>query len=302
MKLRSFFRGLFWSLIALALVVHVVGSWYFSNVLIDEAFTPDPDPLPAPAAGAEAVTYQSPLGPMDAWYLDGDEPIWVIHVHGLGATPAEAEHLFEPIQRAGYPQLAITYRNDDGQPEDPSGLYQYGETEWEDIKAAMDYAKDNGARGVAFVGYSTGASHVLAFAFRYGIDDIRGMVFDSPNINLGNTVDYAASQRRMPVLPMNVPPTLSMTSKFATALRIGVNWRTLDYVERAKSSLRNPVLVFHGTEDARVPLSQSEAFAEAVPDRVRLITVEGAGHVGSYDTEPQLYVNEVIAFLDSLEP
>ena len=58
---------------------------------------------------------------------------WVIHIHGLGTTPAEAEPLFAPLQEAGYPQLSITYRNDDGQPMDPSGYYQYGATEWEDV-------------------------------------------------------------------------------------------------------------------------------------------------------------------------
>lgn len=304
MKFRSFIRGLFWSLVALALLVHIAGSWYFSGVLIDEAFTPDPDPQAAPPADYTLVetTYQSPLGAMDAWYLEGDNPIWVIHVHGLGATPAEAEHLFGPIQDAGFPQLAITYRNDDGQPMDPSGFYQYGATEWEDIQAAVDYAKDNGARGVAFVGFSTGASHVLSFAYRFGIDDIKGMVFDSPNINLSDTVEFAASQRRMPVLPMNVPVTLAWTSRFVTALRIGVNWKSLDYITRAERSLRSQVLVFHGTEDLRVPLSQSVDFAEAVPDLVRLITVEGAGHVGSFDADPDLYITEIIAFLGTLQP
>lgn len=303
MKLRSLFRALFWSFLAIALVVHVLGGWYFSGVLIDEAFTPDPDPLGAPPAGYNVVatTYESPLGEMDAWYFEGSNPIWVIHVHGLGATPAEAEHLFGPLQQAGYPQLAITYRNDDGQPMDPSERYQYGATEWADVKGAVDYAMANGARGVALFGYSTGAAHILSFAYRFGIDDIRGMVFDSPNIDLGDTVNFAAGQREMPVLPMNVPITLSWTARFATSMRIGVNWKSLDYVERADRSLRNQVLVFHGTEDVRVPLRQSERFAEAAPDRVTLIKVEGAGHVGSFDADPETYLREVLAFVDALE-
>lgn len=301
MKFRSFLRGLFWSLVALALVVHIAGSWYFSGVLIDEAFTPNPDPMPAAAAGAEETTYATPLGDMDAWHLEGDKSLWVIHVHGLGATPEEAEHLFGPIQDEGFPQLAITYRNDDGQPKDPTGLYQYGATEWEDIQGAVNYAKANGARGVALIGYSTGASHILSFAYRFGIDDIKGMVFDSPNINLGDTVEFAAGQREMPLLPMNVPVTLTWTSKFVTALRIGINWRSLDYITRAERSLRSPVLVVHGTDDLRVPISQSVDFVEAAPELVRLITFEGAEHVGSFDVDPETYLREVLAFLNSVD-
>lgn len=303
MKFRSFLRGLFWSLVAAALVIHIAGSWYFSSVLIDEAFTPDPDPMAAAPSGYTLVetTYQSPLGEMDAWYLEGNKDLWVIHVHGLGATPAEAEHLFGPIQDEGYPQFSITYRNDAGQPLDPSGLYQYGATEWEDVKAIVDLAKEQGALGVVLVGLGTGASHILSFAFRFGIDDIKGMVFDSPNINLGDTVEFALSQRRMPLLPMNVPVTLAWTSKFVTALRIGINWTSLDYISRAERSLRAPVLVFHGTEDKRVPLSQSVDFAETVPNLVRLITVESAGHTGSFDVDPDTYVAEILAFLRNLD-
>ena len=262
MNSRSFFRGLFWSVIALALLFHVARGWYFSGALIDAAFELDSDPITVTSGDyeLELVEYESELGLMDAWFFPADGTTWVIHVHGLGATPAEAEPLFAPLQDAGYPQLAITYRNDDGQPEDPSGLYQYGVTEYRDVSAAVDYALANGAEKVFFNSYSTGAAHTLGFLFREVRDRVIGAHFDSPNIDFSETVDYNASQRELPVLPFNVPESLSEVAKFITSLRIGVSWQALDYVDTSETSLKVPVLVHHGDANSHGPIGWRDGF------------------------------------------
>jgi hypothetical protein len=288
--------------IGLALVFHVAGGWYFSSELIEDGFEINADELVLVTGDyeLEPVTYLSPLGEMDAWYLPASGTTWVIHVHGKGATPAEAEPMFTPLQDAGYPQLAITYRNDDGQPQDPSGYYQYGATEWEDVAGAVTFAVDNGAERIVLNGYSTGGAHVLSFMYRQSLGTVGGVMLDSPNIDLSETVNFAASQRELPILPFNVPPTLSAVAQFFTALRINVNWRSLDYVERSEVSLRQPVLVHHGTADLTVPISESIELAETRPDLVQLIQVEGADHVGSYDVDPAKYIAEVLAFLQEV--
>lgn len=307
MRRRSFLRGLLWTLVGLLVVFHVAGGWYFSGVLIEDGFMIDPDPIEFPRGAGlggfvlEEVTYESDLGEFDAWYLPSTGDTWVVHVHGKGATPREAAPLFAPLQDAGYPQLAITYRNDEGQPADPSGYYQYGATEWEDIGGAFTHAVENGATGVVFFGFSTGAAHVLNYVYRHGLGEIEGLVLDSGNLDMSSTVDYGASQRDVPFLPLKVPPTLSAVAKFITSLRIGVNWQTLDYIRRAEESLRVPVILIHGDADERVPLSQSVRFAEAVPERARLVVFEGAGHVDSYDVDRARYLSEVMAFLEEID-
>lgn len=302
MKARSLIRNGFWALIAILVLGHLGGGWYFSGELIEDGFTPDPAPIGDSAADLDVfeVSYTSPAGELDAWHLPSSGSTWVIHVHGKGATPAEAEHLFVPLRDAGYPQLSIAYRNDDGQPPDPSGYYQYGSTEWEDVAAAVGYARENGAENVILSGFSTGASHILSFVYKNNLDIVSGLMFDSPNIDFGETVDYNASQRDMPLLPMKVPPTISPIAKFMTSLRIGVNWKSIDYVDKAKSSLRVPVLVHHGKSDLSVPVDQSIDFSENNPDLVRLIQVEDAEHVKSYETDPDTYSNNVLDFLSSV--
>lgn len=302
MNSRSRFWNVFWALVALGLVFHLAGGWYFSNDLIEEGFIPAPDPIEAVQGDFELteVSYDSPLGAMDAWHLPADGTTWVIHVHGLGGTPAEAEPLFGPLQDAGYPQLSLTYRNDQGQPEDPTGYYQYGATEWEDVSAAADFAVASGAESLVLSGFSTGAAHVMSFLSRQPREVVVAVLMDSPNVDVGSTVDFAASQRELPLLPVKVPPTLSATAKFITSLRLGINWKLLDYIADAEETIRQPVLIHHGTEDLRVPLDTSIELAAVHPDLIRLVEVAGAGHVESYDVDRQAYVDSVLAFLADL--
>lgn len=302
MRSNNFFRNLFWGVVALLFVFHVAGGWYYSSRMIEEGLVPDPDPIAQPSGEyvVEPVTYQSDIGDLDAWYMPASGTTWVVHVHGLNATPAEPEVLFAPLQGAGYPQLSLTYRNDEGQPTDPSGYHRYGATEWADMLGAMEYARANGAERVVFAGYSTGASHVLSFAYRHAFDDLAGIILDSANIDFGSTIDYRASIEPLPLIPANVPVTVSWVAKFFTSMRADINWKSLDYIDRSMRSLRVPVLAIHGAEDESIPLAQSQELAEVQPDLVKLVVVEGAGHVSSFDSDRDRYLSEVLAFLSSV--
>ena len=126
------------------------------------------------------------------------------------------------------------------------------------------------------------------------------MLFDAPNVDFGRTVDYLAGQRDLPVVGLPVPITVSATAKFITSLRIGVNWKLLDYIADADETIRQPVLVHHGTADLRVPIETSLDLQATNPDLIRLTQVEGAGHIESYDVDRQSYVDSVLAFLAEL--
>lgn len=302
MRSRFTFRNLIWLLVGLVVAFHLAGGWYFSNELLEDGFVPAPEPIVVPQGPyqLEGVVYESPLGPMDAWSLPAQGTNWVIHIHGLGALPDEAEPLFGPLQEAGYPQLSITYRNDQGQPQDPSGYYQYGATEWEDVSGAVEYAVANGATNIVLSGFSTGGAHAMSFLSRQPREIVTGMILDAPNVDVGRTVDYAASQRELPLIPLPVPATVSAMAKFITSLRIGVNWMLLDYIADADETIRQPVLIHHGTEDLRVPIETSLDLQATNPDLIRLIQVEGAGHIESYDVDRQGYIDSILGFLAEL--
>lgn len=257
------------------------------------------DPERAFGIGFTEVEYQSPLGAMGAWQILAPSTQWVISVHGLGGSRAEALRLVRAVTDAGYPQLVVNYRNDPDEPADPSGYYRYGQTEWEDIKAAVKFATDAGASQVVLVGYSTGASHILSYLYQTPDAPVAAAIFDAPNIDFEQTVDLGASQRNLPFLPIKVPGSLAWAAKRIASVRFGLSWGAIDYIARA-DQLRVPVLVFHGAADDTVPLGSSQEFAEARPDLIRLVIVSEAGHVRSWNVGPDSYERRVIEFLNEV--
>jgi uncharacterized protein len=57
------------------------------------------------------------------------------------------------------------------------------------------------------------------------------------------------------------------------------------------------VLLFHGTEDPKVPVAIGEALAAARPDLVEFHAVPDADHIGAWNEDPQGYTDTVSAFL-----
>jgi fermentation-respiration switch protein FrsA (DUF1100 family) len=263
------------------------------------AFPGDPDR--AFGLSYSEIQFDTPLGAMNAWEILAPSSLWVIHVHGLGAPRSEALRAVRSIAGEGHRQLVISYRNDPGEPADPSGYYGYGQTEWEDVAAAVAYAVERGAEGVVLIGYSTGAAHVASYLYRSPDSRVVAAVFDSPNLDFEEAVDLDASQKRLPLLPLPLPWTLVWTAKRLASIRFGINWADIDYVRRAEL-LNIPVLVFHGTDDDTVPLSSSQDFFQARPDLVRLVIVPGAGHVRSWNVSPESYERRLREFLTEFAP
>lgn len=257
------------------------------------------DPSQAFGIDFTDVEYPTALGPMKAWRVLAPGDTWVIHVHGLGASRAEALRLIRPLATAGFPQLVIDYRNDEGAPTDPSGFYRFGATEWEDMAAAVEYALSQDATGVVLTGYSTGAAHILSYLQETPDNPVVALVLDSPNVDFEQTVDLGASQRRLPLLSFPLPGSLVWTAKRIASLRFGVDWAETDYLPEA-SLLSVPMLVIHGTDDQTVPFRVSEDLAASRPDLVRLFIVPGAGHVRGWNVGPQPYERAVIDFLSEM--
>ena len=201
---------------------------------------------------------------------------------------------------SGMSVLAITHRNDEGQPGDASGIHQYGTTEWEDLEGAIDFARSEGAEQLVLGGLSTGAAVVMSFLERSDrADGTVGLVFDSPNIDFGTTVNHNAARRKLPVVGLPVPSSLTWVAKMIGTLRWGVDWDEINYVSRA-DGLEVPVLILHGTDDPSVPIETSRQLASLRPDLVTLVEFEGAKHVQSWNVDQQKYADAINAFVADL--
>lgn len=250
----------------------------------------------------EEVSFPAPLGNLGAWKIDaGDGSVWAIHAHGWRASRREALRSLPAYYKSGITSLVIDYRNDEGAPDDPSGLYRFGRTEWEDIEAAVQYALAQGAEEIVLHGYSTGAALDLAFLENSDMAPVvSAAVFDSPNADTEAAVRLEATRRTIPGTPIPVPNSLISVAMFIADLRWDVAWDEIDYIDRAARIVSTPTLVFHGVEDDRVPIEVARGLRDAAPDLVRLVEVEEAGHVTSWNVGPEAYEASLLAFLDGI--
>ena len=248
------------------------------------------DPKSAFGLDFTEVSIQSLIGPLPAWQTVGEDDTWVILVHGRRAGRDETLRALKVVADAGLPALAISYRNDPGTLNDPSGYYQFGLTEWVDVEAAANYALAHGAKDLVVIGFSMGGGVTASFLYNSPVSDrVAGVVFDAPMLDFGETIDLAARQR-------NLPGIVASIAKWLAARRYGVDWRAMNYLVRAKE-IKAPVLVFHGDKDPTVPFSISQRLAAQRPDLVRFVPVHGAVHVGSWNVDPARYEQELHDFL-----
>jgi pimeloyl-ACP methyl ester carboxylesterase len=267
-----------------------------STAQLDARAYPDIDHVPL-QAGYEDIQVQGSLGTFPAWFVPGADDTWVIVVHGNSLSRMDNVRFLPALEQAGYPTLSITYRNDAGAPEDPSGLLRYGLTEWEDLDAAVRSALDQGAVDVALFGDSMGAGVIAAFLQRSELAPyVDALVFDAPMLDLSATVDDNAAREPL-VGPINVPPTLTWTAKKIAQLRYDVDWEALDYLDDP-SIFDVPTLVFHGEEDLTIPIATSEQLAELRPDTVELVRCPEADHIECWNVDPQGMQERIVAFLD----
>jgi hypothetical protein len=76
-----------------------------------------------------------------------------------------------------------------------------------------------------------------------------------------------------------------------------IDWKALNHLG-SDHRPTTPVLLVHGDRDPVVPVELSDAYAAAEPDLVTYVRIAGAGHVSSWNTDPERYDAAVAAFLD----
>jgi alpha-beta hydrolase superfamily lysophospholipase len=214
--------------------------------------------------------------------VPGRRTTWVLLVHGFRATREEALRILPTLARIGLPALVTTYRNDAGAPSSPDGLYHLGDTEWQDIEAGVQYARECGARGIVLFGWSMGGCLVETFLHRSPVvTSVRALILDSPILNWYRVVEADVRRRRLP--RWCVPLLASIVEQHA-----GVDFRRLNF-ERPVGSAIPPTLLFHGAGDRRVLVASSDAFARGHADRVTYYRIEGVDHTLIRNANPATY-------------
>ena len=240
------------------------------------------DPRDYDGLGYETVSVHTHLGNMPAWLVTGSRDTWVVFVPGMAAGRSEALRAMPTIAALHYPMLAISYRNGPGAPPSKDRLYHLGMSEWEDLQAAIRYALTHGARRVVLYGISMGGSIIADLLDRSVLDyDVAGVILDAPVLDWDAAVQLAAHGR-------HVPKVLTAIAEGIVTRRIQFRWNGHEGKVRPEE-FQVPVLLYHGTADATVPIAASESLAAALGGRVTFVRTPDAGHVQSWNFDPDGY-------------
>ena len=98
---------------------------------------------------------------------------------------------------------------------------------------------------------------------------------------------------------MGLPGFAALPVLWAIGARIDADWNSLDALAHP-DAFHLPVLLFHGLDDKVVPIATSNDFAAELPRWVTYYRVPHAGHVQSWNVDPQLYELRLRTFLASL--
>lgn len=240
----------------------------------------------------EQVTYPGPLGDYPAWYVPGTRSTWLIYTHGRGSSLREGLRVLEIARRAGHPALVISYRNDPGAPRG-DGVAKFGIDEWQDLEAAITYAKARGAADVILGGGSMGGAITLSL-FEHGsaqASSVRGVLLDSPALDIGR-------QSRLASDAMGVPGWLAELGFLVASWRFGLAWDAMDYLS-AVDEVTVPMLVFHGDADTLISLDANRPVFEALTRQgnATIEVVPGAQHLGVWNRDRDGFDRKVSQFL-----
>ena len=246
----------------------------------------------------ETIYYQSDLGEFPAYLTnDGDVGI-VIFVHGFRGDYSRevfAKMRAGEIVDMGYRSMIISYRNDKGLPKDPSGIFQYGTTEWKDIDGAIDKALEF-TDNVVLWGTSGGGGPISSWLGNVGDKNkVSGIIYEAPVINFWESVEVNGAAR----YPW-VPQQLFGYFKIFTEIRYGIDFENMNFTDNVINS-DIPVLLFHGDDDEWVPVEMSDLIAEKRDTNFTYIRYENVGHVTSWNADPDNYVYQLDTFLSGLD-
>jgi len=172
----------------------------------------------------------------------------------------------------------------------------FGVLERKDVLCWIDYARSRFGENVSIIlaGLSMGAATVLMSTELPLPANVKGVIADCP-YSAPDKIIKTVCQRDMH-LPANL---LYPFIKLGARLFAGFDLEASQAVEAVKHT-PVPVLLIHGDGDRFVPCDMSREIHNANPDMITLVVIPEAGHGLCYMTEPAIYENAMVKFIEKI--
>jgi uncharacterized protein len=251
---------------------------------------------------ADEITITTPSGdfPATTVRVPGSDK-WAVLTHGRGGDRHDMLRMARPLHAAGYNLLLTTYAGDNVARPALDGIWHFGATEFDEIEAAVQYTLDQGAQTLVMGAVSLGGAVTDGFLARSTLaDQVDAVILDAPVSSLRDSIDESAESRTIPGLGWSIPESLEDVAILIAGLRFGIDFDAIDYTDMA-DLIDVPLLTFQTSEDQTVPQAVNDRFMNAGSGRGgQYVVVPGAGHVLSWNVDPQAYEATVIEFVERL--
>jgi len=169
-----------------------------------------------------------------------------------------------------------------------------GVKEKDDLLGAIDYVKEIGNKHITLMGFSMGASTAITTAA--ASSDVDAVIADSPFSDLEKYLDDNLTfWSDLPEFPFNNIILFTMKSV------LKVDLSKVSPKRDIKKVASRPVMLIHGKKDTAINIKNSEeiynAYKEVNSKNITFWKVEDAGHVGSYEKNPDEYMKNILKFL-----
>jgi pimeloyl-ACP methyl ester carboxylesterase len=254
------------------------------------------DPQAAFGYQFEDIALPTDIGDMPAWLVPPAEGMenadrWAIFVHGIGGRRENGYRFLPVLHDAGLPVLMLAYRNDEGAPAAPEGVYAFGLTEWRDLDAAVGYAVANGAGSVVLVAESMGGGIVGQFLRRSErAQRVAAIVLDAPAIDFPGVMLDQMRRLGVPLAPL-----VGRGGTWLFAWRTGVDFGDA-VVAGPLAGFTGPLFLSHGSADRLVPVATSDWLARERRSPTEYLRTE-ADHILSWKEDPARYDAALSGFL-----
>ena len=172
----------------------------------------------------------------------------------------------------------------------------YGTHESKDTFLWLRYAKERFSENSIFLlGISMGAATVLMMSNHLEDAAVKGIIADCPYTSAWDEFSYQMhTSFHLPDFPI-----LHICDLYCRAL-CGYAFKAASPLESVKCA-KKPILFIHGSADDFVPTFMQDILFDACPTEKEKLTVEGAVHARSYYTNPMLYNQTLLTFMDTYD-